>query len=788
MAPVDLIPSVSPGHATRPTSAPVARGGGSYRPRPETIKEDRESRQLALDTEWRSTERERAELRLLVENDDRFGYAMDYARKSLEKSAGITQIAFAPLADLVWRVLCILWDVEADRFVPKARLRTIIERLREELKGERKALEESRRSYFKELVSLRERCRSLDSTLVSQIDQVVYEDEPVMYYEPLEYLDQNTREHVAEIVEEKLKLILTKQALGIERAQESMTADLSELDFLKDKLRSSEDRVEALERELKVTQSDFSELQSNLMTIVKQAQEQQQSFAEEKNSAIKRAEQERAALKAQMEEDRRRAEEQQQQAAEARRRTTLLESQISQLQKDAETSAVAKQKLETIQQERVEEEKQAAKLEKASIEAQKDAAVKEKVLTPSGKRWSMLQKHTLKNVQPKSPSKLGWKSVLGLISGINEHTKDVKDRVVEREHEIKILRREIAFLLNELSGITNLSETDKANLVRVSDRRIMAWMAGEELSSTDLQPEGWARIRASVLQLLSRATSKDSTEEAEDDDSNDDNRRQSQDHPSFHTECNAEIARLKSEVDQLKATIDRLMVELAAATGSQNMDALRAKLGDERLEWVFQRPSGNVWKRLYDDAAARERRNRLLRERFAEMQQEKVIQDTLGKHCVPESVCALFDGTSTTVLDENVSVFGFTTQLDSSGSSMKRPQNASPQMHNPGNRSLQRPASAVLPKTVSQDMRADGVRPADLYRLATWDPRPVGQAPPPPRRPSSATARRLAAAREADNKFSDNSARRRPSSATRKSGGSQVGALSGARSLPGLHL
>merc|ERR1712139_503009 len=111
---------------------------------------------------------------------------MGCAKKTLEKSAGGQLLALAPLADLVWRVLCILWDVEASRFVPKARLRTIIERLREELKGERRALEESRRSYFKELVSLRERCRTLDPSWVSQIDEAVYEDEPVMYYEPLD--------------------------------------------------------------------------------------------------------------------------------------------------------------------------------------------------------------------------------------------------------------------------------------------------------------------------------------------------------------------------------------------------------------------------------------------------------------------------------------------------------------------------------------------------------------------------------------------------------------------------
>lgn len=808
MAPFDSIPSVSIAHGTRPTSAPVARSAVLYRPRPEAAKEKQESKELALEAQdWKSTERERAELRLLVENDDRFGYAMDCAKKSIEKSAGITLNAFAPLADLVWRVLCILWDVEASRFVPKARLRTIIERLREELKNERRALEDSRRTYFKELVSHRERCRNLDPALVSHIDEVVYEDAAVMYYEPLDYLDENTREHVAEIVEEKLKLILTKQAslLDPEKFKGQTVANPEEMDKLQEKLTSSERDVERLRKQLRQTQEEFQDLQNHLMTITKKAAEQKKNLEDEKNHELQRAEAEKAALKAKMEEDKKRAEEQLQQAESARKRTSLLEQQIADIQKSADAdSAAAKQKLEKIQQERLEEQEQAERLEKESAEIQKDAEAKEKRLSVSERRWSTLRGSVFEKLKKKKEAQDGWKSALGLFSAVTDHTKDFKEKVAAKEHEISVLKREVKYLIDEIASVMDLQETDKGNVIRCSDRRVMTWMAGEEVDDSAAQPEGWGRLRSSILDLARKSRMSllglagETSEDGEhwQDESR---RRSTQIQPADHTECNAEIDRLKSEIEKLKETIDRLMVELAAATGSNDMDALRNKLGD-RLDWVFQRPKGNVFQRLYDDAFARERRNALLRSRFAEMRQEIIIEDTLRKHHVPESIGALLDANSTMVHDESISVFGFTTANESSinTSSLKNPlpHSASPPPKNanlsndPGRRGVwctvsgasdqhPRPASVALPKppaVVSQDLRSDGVRPSELYRLSTWEPRSTGAAR---RRPSSATARRLVAEREYG--------KQRPSSAaSRKSVGSRVTALSGARSLPGL--
>eukprot|EP00913_Durusdinium_trenchii_P016151 g15178.t1 len=58
----------------------------------------------------------------------------------------------------------------------------------------------------RELVSHREKLRRLENT--EEIERLVYEEEPVMFYEPLNYLDDDTKMHVAEVIEEKLKLLL----------------------------------------------------------------------------------------------------------------------------------------------------------------------------------------------------------------------------------------------------------------------------------------------------------------------------------------------------------------------------------------------------------------------------------------------------------------------------------------------------------------------------------------------------------------------------------------------------
>lgn len=155
-------------------------------------------------------EQELVALRRLVQSDDRFGHALEKGTHAMHEliAMGNSGPVLALLASLVWRSLCIAWELDSGPATSKAKLRTTVTAMEQDYGKMQKDLDQCRASHLRELVALRDRLRRLDSEMLCEVSMLVYEEEPVMYYEPLRFLEDNMRLHVAEIVEEKMKLLL----------------------------------------------------------------------------------------------------------------------------------------------------------------------------------------------------------------------------------------------------------------------------------------------------------------------------------------------------------------------------------------------------------------------------------------------------------------------------------------------------------------------------------------------------------------------------------------------------
>lgn len=157
-------------------------------------------------------EREMAELRRLVSSDDRFGSALERTCQAVYECISNSNPSpiLALLASLVWRSLCVAWELEPQAKLPKARLRSKIAGLEDGQQQIASNLEDARSKYLRELVALRDQVRNMDGRKFAAVQNVVYSEEPVMFYEPLKYVSEQTQQHVAEIVEEKLKLLVAR--------------------------------------------------------------------------------------------------------------------------------------------------------------------------------------------------------------------------------------------------------------------------------------------------------------------------------------------------------------------------------------------------------------------------------------------------------------------------------------------------------------------------------------------------------------------------------------------------
>ena len=109
----------------------------------------------------------------------------------------------------MWRVMVLMWDMESSSdLLPRLHVKQKIDELTEENNTFREDLAECRRTYLKELTALRDQLRSLEDEQVLQIRNLVYEEQPIMFYEPVKYLkDEGLKDFIGEVVEEKMKVL-----------------------------------------------------------------------------------------------------------------------------------------------------------------------------------------------------------------------------------------------------------------------------------------------------------------------------------------------------------------------------------------------------------------------------------------------------------------------------------------------------------------------------------------------------------------------------------------------------
>lgn len=161
--------------------------------------------------------RELAELRRLVQHDERFSQVLDRHCQAIHElvASGNPSPVLALLAGLVWGSLCIAWEVAgASGSMPKARLRAKLVQAEEELAKVKDNLHKSRCFYLKELTALRDQVRRLSAAAETEVANLVHEEEPVMFYEPLNYISDDVKAHVVEIVQEKMKLAVQRLQLS----------------------------------------------------------------------------------------------------------------------------------------------------------------------------------------------------------------------------------------------------------------------------------------------------------------------------------------------------------------------------------------------------------------------------------------------------------------------------------------------------------------------------------------------------------------------------------------------
>lgn len=164
-------------------------------------------------------------------------FAKRFRAKILSSESPIMHATlYEPLCELVWRTVGhVLHNVvemgENNSHLPISQLALgqikMLIQTNEELS---KQLKDSRRAYLKELVLLREKSRTISKTAQKALDSL--QDEPVMFYEPLSYvLDQTTKDFVKEVVEERIKLEM-KRGAHISEKHEETDHRLDELEQL----------------------------------------------------------------------------------------------------------------------------------------------------------------------------------------------------------------------------------------------------------------------------------------------------------------------------------------------------------------------------------------------------------------------------------------------------------------------------------------------------------------------------------------------------------------------------
>ncbi|CAJ1459419.1 unnamed protein product [Effrenium voratum] len=227
--------------------------------------------------------RELVELRKMVEGDERFALLLDRHTKAVQELIVNKNSApvLAMLAGLVWSSLCIAWELDTSH-MPKARMKMEVEQLRIKLHKVVEDLSDSRAKYLKELTAHRDKLRHFESLAVAEVRRLIWEEEPVMFYEPIHYLDETTREHVAEITEEKLKLLLKRLQMSVPDDVKTLVAEVDLPQRSRSRQRAKTTALEKLQ-EFPDIAEEAEELKEKAVSLARREREADQREVRLKN-------------------------------------------------------------------------------------------------------------------------------------------------------------------------------------------------------------------------------------------------------------------------------------------------------------------------------------------------------------------------------------------------------------------------------------------------------------------------------------------------------------------------
>ncbi|CAD7969632.1 unnamed protein product [Amoebophrya sp. A120] len=242
--------------------------------------------------------RDKAELRNLVQRNEKFAQVLEEttntAMSKIKPNVDAGQVLKFN-AEFMWKSLLLMWEVEGtldehNKMHPKQ----IIEQLKEENELFRDDLDDCRRSYLKELTAMRDQIRVLDERQLQHIKELVYgtgqpDEQPVMFYEPTRYLPDNLRHFVAEVVEEKLKLLLFRIAEDeqdpVERERRRSMMQMA-ADAQSDKEKAPTEREKALEQQVveleelaKAYATELENIGAGMNNFAKDSKKNEQSAA-----------------------------------------------------------------------------------------------------------------------------------------------------------------------------------------------------------------------------------------------------------------------------------------------------------------------------------------------------------------------------------------------------------------------------------------------------------------------------------------------------------------------------
>ncbi|CAK0826165.1 unnamed protein product [Prorocentrum cordatum] len=210
---------------------------------------------------------------------------------------------YEPLCEVAWRVsghvlhsILDLKDVESTP-LPKEAIGQVKMLLQTNVELSRK-FNEMRRAYLRELTEHRDRQRDLTQKQKELLHDL--KEEPIMFYEPLEFvLDDTTKEFVREVVEERVKLGFRASAAKKKAGKEEET---QELDV--EELKASQKQALQEAKQLRVAlakEKDARKRVEDLLRRAREEAEQERNRTAEVQLQLEEAQQEIVALKDEIE-------------------------------------------------------------------------------------------------------------------------------------------------------------------------------------------------------------------------------------------------------------------------------------------------------------------------------------------------------------------------------------------------------------------------------------------------------------------------------------------------------